>query len=192
MTIDVSLPGTYTVTAVDTNTGCQSEASVEVIFYDIVTPIIAVEDNILTSSEAEAYQWYLDGVPIPNATGMTYEVTASGNYQVETFDINGCSSFSGVVNVEISSVAGISQLDQFELFPNPVRDQLTLSLSTLESLDLDLNVYNQLGQKLFTQTITQSGDNQYPISVANLVPGLYYLSLVSDTGGVETLRFVKE
>ncbi|MGE3107725.1 MAG: tyrosinase family protein [Phycisphaerales bacterium] len=36
------------------------------------------------------YQWYRDGVPIPNATGPTFSATISGHYAVQVLYSNGC------------------------------------------------------------------------------------------------------
>ncbi|MFC4212312.1 gliding motility-associated C-terminal domain-containing protein, partial [Pedobacter lithocola] len=47
---------------------------------------------ILTSSTAYQYQWYKDNQPVIGATGKSITITLSGEYRVETKNVNGCSS----------------------------------------------------------------------------------------------------
>lgn len=54
---------------------------------------------MLQSSQAVLYEWFLDGIPIPNATNDTYFATQSGVYTVETFNIFSCGASS--LDVEV-------------------------------------------------------------------------------------------
>lgn len=55
----------------------------------------------LTSSAANSFQWYKDGVIINGETGLTHLATTSGDYTVVIKNVNGCSntSLSKVVTV---------------------------------------------------------------------------------------------
>lgn len=43
---------------------------------------------------ATAFQWLLDGIPIPGATQATHPAVSSGNYQLQVTDANGCNYLS--------------------------------------------------------------------------------------------------
>jgi hypothetical protein len=49
---------------------------------------------VLASSYGAGNQWFLDGAPIPGATGFVYETTVSGNYQVQITSGEGCAAIS--------------------------------------------------------------------------------------------------
>ena len=191
--ITVNATGIYQVQVVSDATGCETTSEeITVSQYEVETPTLAVDENILTSSPADSYQWFLDGELIADATNMIFTVTTSGNYQVATTDANGCVMLSEMVTIQISSVASIPTLDAFEIFPNPVTELLTISMTTTNTLDLDMDITNQLGQQIWTKSLTQSGRQQLNIPVGFLVPGIYYISLRAEDGGVQTLRFVKQ
>ncbi len=59
-------------------------------------PIITVSGNILMSSSAALYQWELNSVPIPGATGQSFVANQSGFYSVVITDENGCSNSAGI------------------------------------------------------------------------------------------------
>ncbi|RNL55787.1 Ig-like domain-containing protein [Pedobacter jejuensis] len=85
------------------STGCEGPKS-EIVVTIIplgTKPLITSSGNlqfclggsvILTSSTAHQYQWYKDNQPINGATGKSITITLSGEYRIETKNINGCSS----------------------------------------------------------------------------------------------------
>ena len=191
--IEVNSAGIFQVQVVSNSTGCETTSEeITVSEFEVEVPIITVEDNILTSTEAVAYQWFFDGLPVDDAEGMIFTATMSGNYQVAITDVNGCVVLSEEVSVQISSVAGIPSLDALDIYPNPVQNQVTVSMTTSNTIDLDMNIHNQLGQTLWTKSFTQFGSQQIDVPVDFLVPGLYYISLRAEDGGVQTIRFVKQ
>ena len=185
--------GTYQVEVVNNATSCLSNPdAITVTEYEVQIPDLSLDADILTSTAAAAYQWFLDGEPIVDAISMTLIAETSGDYQVATTDANGCVVLSEIVSVVISSVAGIPSLDAFDIYPNPVRDVMTISLSTSHTIALSMDITNQLGQTLWTRSLTQSGKQQLNVPVDFLIPGLYYISLRAEDGGVQTIRFVKQ
>ncbi|HZV69344.1 MAG TPA: hypothetical protein VFG10_07365 [Saprospiraceae bacterium] len=70
--------------------GCWSEFStIDVNFYDIdpAYPQIAVLYNYLSVNlSGHAYQWFLNGVPIPDSDVPVWKVFTPGDYQVRVFD----------------------------------------------------------------------------------------------------------
>jgi gliding motility-associated-like protein/uncharacterized repeat protein (TIGR01451 family) len=64
------------------------------------------------STGAAAYQWYLNDVAIPGATGKDYTTEKAGTYAVVTYNIEGCASqLSDAVVVIITTSAPPSQPD---------------------------------------------------------------------------------
>ena len=188
----VSDPGNYTLEVLDLNIGCSSTSEeIVVSVFEVTIPTIEVNDNILSSSTANSYQWYMDGTAITDATSATYEALETGAYQVETTDINGCIATSLATNVITSSVQSIPSLANFYLYPNPVTDLLSISIETDTRLDLHIIIYSQLGQILWSKSVAQNGKMVHQIPVKNFAEGVYFISVSSDKGGVQTLKFVK-
>ena len=188
----VGEPGIYTLEVIDFDSGCSSSSDAVVVnVFEVTTPIIDANENILTSSAASSYQWYIDGALIGDATGITYEATESGAYQVETTDMNGCISISEESVVIISAVQSIPSLAAFALYPNPVAELLSISLQTDAKLDLQMNIYNQLGQSLWSQQFSQQGAQTLEVPVEIFSAGVYMLTIRDKKGGLQTIRFVK-
>ncbi|MCW4469359.1 T9SS type A sorting domain-containing protein [Flavobacterium sp. MFBS3-15] len=71
------------------------------------------------------------------------------------------------------------------MFPNPVKDVLTLNCTG--SID-SMNVYNMLGQQV---AATAPGTNKAELNVAHLQKGVYMVNLVVD-GAAVSQKFIKE
>jgi hypothetical protein len=61
--------------------------------------------TLTTSSSATSYQWYLNGVLIPDANAATYNASISGNYYVTAILACGETTQSAPISVTINSIA---------------------------------------------------------------------------------------
>ena len=109
---DVS--GSYTVTATNAG-GCTSPPSVSVaVTVNPAPPVptltaagpttLCTGDSVLLTASATgatAYQWLLNGTPIPYSTAVTDTAGVSGSYAVSITDVNGCTSTSASTTVNI-------------------------------------------------------------------------------------------
>lgn len=59
--------------------------------------VTASGSNLNAAGGFDSYQWFLDGVAIPGATGETYTATESGDYTVTAIDSNGTESTSEAI-----------------------------------------------------------------------------------------------
>jgi PKD repeat protein len=76
----------------------------------------------------------------------------------------------------------MANIEQLNIFPNPVQDNLNVSLELKESMDLTINVTNLLGQQLISENRSlQGGAQNFELDLQNLPSGLYLLSLTSGT-----------
>lgn len=82
---------------------------------------------------------------------------------------------------------------QFNLFPNPVTDQLQLQIALNESTSTDISIVNSLGQTVLTESkgILSGGQHQLQLPTEHLPSGVYFMVLQSKEGR-STVRFVKE
>lgn len=163
-------PGIYTVTVTQGTCVAGSEPFEVVQTGPAETPTIVWQDMALVSSEAPAYQWFLDDAPILGAIDQTHEPLANGLYAVEITDANGCRAKSDpytftTLGVHAASDHGVT------LHPQPARDMLLLSGAQTGSV---YRLYDMGGQLMLEGLVT---GKLHPIQVGTLAAGLYVLEL---------------
>lgn len=140
--------------------------------------------NWEASATAISYNVYRDGSKIATVDGTSfvdndledlheycYKVTANCNGYVESDPTNvECITFEGVLD---------NETDSFKLFPNPVKDFLTIKGDNIENV----LVYNTLGQKIGEYTTDGKTLN---ISTTAYENGVYFIRI----NGNHTERFV--
>ncbi|AFC22865.1 T9SS-dependent choice-of-anchor J family protein [Saprospira grandis] len=165
--------GSYSVTVTD-SLGCS----------DVATVTISEPTALVTTTTDNG-----DGTATANVTGGTTPysyswtngstsdtVVATGLQTVTVTDANGCQDSASVtIVVAVTNVAG---LEQIQLFPNPANQQVTLSFELAESRNLELQVVALNGQVVYSQTITQVGQQSYTIPTAELAPAMYMVRII--------------
>ncbi len=73
------------------------------INFSELSPKITIAGNKLTASDGSGYRWFFEGEPLPDTT-KTIIAAASGTYQVEISNENGCTFLSDEVEVIVCSV----------------------------------------------------------------------------------------
>ncbi len=76
------------------------------------------------------------------------------------------------------------------IYPNPVKDELSIRLSDNKTTSADIEVYNQIGQLVLKSTTHKTGDEVIKINVHSLTEGLYFLT-IRDGNSVSTHKFIK-
>lgn len=97
--------GDYSVTV--TIASCSGTSiPVNVVVRTPIVPTILVNGGTLAPSAGTSVQWYLDGVPIPGATGPELVATDQGVYEVDVIDTNGCRARS--LPLPLTDQAGVT------------------------------------------------------------------------------------
>ena len=190
-------PGSYDVTLVASN--ASGTDSVTLLNYMTVYPfpppqgILQSGDTLFANQGSSSYQWYQDGVLIPGATGYFYVINQSGNYNVVCTDANGCEVEAAIFDV-ISAVSNGVNLDgsQLHVYPNPVNDQLEITVSGFVNETLSIAIYNDLGENVYSSGKFYNGSHSHPFKVdcRNLSPGIFLLEVSSEHNQVRT-NFIK-
>ncbi|MBK8498550.1 MAG: T9SS type A sorting domain-containing protein [Flavobacteriales bacterium] len=92
-------------------------------------PYVLQSGTTLSTAWRPQIQWYLEGIPIPNATWPYITATEPGSYTVVVTDALGCISAPSVPVVVISTAVEEQMNDAFAVFPNPTTGLLTLSFA---------------------------------------------------------------
>jgi hypothetical protein len=147
-------------------------------------------------------RWFLNGVIIPGATGLSLCAKTSGNYVLEITDnATGCSSsFLRIVTFDptgVNCTTGTEErfdalVNDLKIFPNPTNGKLWLEFGLNENSDAAVIVRNALGSAIYRQSYRNLlGNNQLAIELTAQPAGVYFLELqVQD--GRKNLRIVKQ
>lgn len=181
--ITVSPEATETYTASSTNNCGTASDDVTVTVNQLPTqPVIMANGSDLETSGGTSYQWYLDGVLIENATSASYTPTQTGNYTVELFDENGCSSTSENFNWIAVGIAELAQ--SIDVYPNPFKNQLVVvsdnQLSNLKVVDVQ-------GRSVIEAVPTNA---KTTISTESWANGVYFVHIGTERGLI-TKKVVK-
>jgi hypothetical protein len=185
--------GDYFVT-VTNQYGCQGVSNTVTVD---VTPmdeaVILDNGNDLTvSPPGTGYQWFLNGDPIPGATGIDYTAIQSGNYHVEYIGPNGCPTSTFVLEFTLQvGVDEYSIFDVLDVYPNPGKGEFTIRgmLPTMEDVTIELT--NMLGQAL-QPAVRINGTNDFtrPMDISRYANGVYFIRIQAGDSMV-TVRYVK-
>jgi PKD repeat protein len=96
-------------------------------------------------------------------------------------------------NVNVNGISDLEWAAGFgEVYPNPVSEKASIQINLSETTDIEIGVYNNLGQ-LIKQTIKTAfaGENKISIDMTSQYPGIYFLRI--SKGEHNTIKkFVKK
>ena len=146
MNYTIGYPQSYEITFTATNPLCEQSSSQTIDGYELPeAEIDFIDENFLTTNEAESYQWFLNGEPIDGATEQEYYPALNGYYSVEIWNENDCSDLSEEMLITITSVQNLKESD-ITSFPNPFNDKCLINLGISGEWQIDL--YNHTGQRV--------------------------------------------
>lgn len=84
--------------------------------------------------------------------------------------------------VTLTGAYAVSNVENFQVFPNPVQNTANIQIELKAAMDLTMTVTNLMGQSFINQNVTlNTGANTIPVEMSDLPTGLYLLSLKSGT-----------
>ena len=143
---------------------------------------------------ATTFAWSFGDGATSTAINPQHTYTANGSYTVQLIVSNG--SCSDTTTRVISTVQlGISQpgiFSDFNLFPNPAKDQITLNVNAGQAANnCRLSVRNLLGETVYTNTVDiAEGANNLHLDISSLAASVYIITLQNGNDMLNA-RFVK-
>jgi len=198
--IDYAVSGVYTARLIVANTVGKDtlEKTFEVEIFDLPNADFSwqVQSGGLVqfsnlSQNGETYTWdFGDGSAQQNGFNIQHDFAASGTYVV-TLIVNspcGVSLIQQDVVVQVVGTSEVERLSDFNLFPNPASQWLTLDWSKTGTQPIDIQMFDASGKLVFL-TKNPVGQN-LKVSLNELYPGLFQI-LVSFEGGKVSRAVVK-
>ena len=166
--------------------------------------VVTFNSGVTWGGTGVTYQWYVNGLAYPGATGPSFALTVYSDDPVycivpgnppcpATPSVADTSNFI-VIHAGYLGVNGIAagQPGSLVLYPNPNTGSFTLSGTLANGQDeaVSYEVTDVLGQVLYRGTaMSQKGRINEQVSVANAAPGSYLLH-VQTAAGNTTYHFV--
>jgi Zn-dependent metalloprotease/uncharacterized protein YjdB len=160
-----------------------------------------VEDTFVAvapfAGSAPAYQWRINGVPIPGATGSVFITSTLTNGQVVSCEVtssNPCVfprtelSIGDTISVWATGVRSVNNHNSIELLPNPNNGAFTLKgkLNGASEEKVNIIVSDVLGQKVYqSDASVLNGILNEKIMLDNvLANGMYTVTVTTGAGSV--------
>lgn len=144
-------------------------------------------DTALAATEANSYQWYMDGAPIQGATAQIYVPEATGNYQVVCNFGSPCSLISDTL-LFIFDGMNDPAMGHLRLYPQPARDEVVLERQSTEASTVELA--DGIGRVVVVARWAE-GQTRMHIAVGQLPNGLYSVrSLAGNDAGTLSGRML--
>ncbi len=149
----------------------------------------------LTASGASTYTW-MPG----NSSGSTLAITPSVNttYTATGTSSAGCTNSNTItITVITCSATGLadykSNASLFILYPNPVKDKITLKAAATINETISITIVDALGKSIFTSTLNNivSG-NEKEIDLSNLPQGVYFVKTLVNGQELSLNKIIKE
>ena len=162
--------------------------------------LVTVKDATCKSYDSKFASWKLnDGsgpvtvdddiyaaTPVVN---NKYTVTGPVNYAFGAYTIEprDAADIIGVLaGIDEEEVSGI----RYQVFPNPTSEKISLIMSNEQGIkNIEVKIYNVLGEIIFNQQINKSTTQQIDISSAPA--GIYLMQIIADNK-MESVKIVKE
>ncbi len=170
-------------------------------------PVTSLNDSLVAN--AGARPWDRDSVDIiamkdmVNGTGnwitnqseAYYPILAENQLTLDIPDLPHQNSGNGYTNLEMwvyniadkiytSSNSIRSSINNFQLYPNPVKDYLILEGKSISSY----SIFNINGQLMMNKKVDEYLEK---IDVSNYLPGVY-VARVEEDGGIRSMKFIKK
>lgn len=213
------VPGNYFVMGFDaqnnyvyqtfpfTFTGARKPA---ITFTGALTPDNIFDDTLLVSSPAVAYQWFVDGRLIKDATNQSLRLFYNGSYYVATRDENNCVAVSEpfklsrpdfvdigrsnlIIEGDVLIGYGKPAPNTLKLYPNPADGDFTVYYYSESGRNLHIRLFNSMGWEVKHVAVpfNNLAERVVNISTQGLSTGLYSVQLIDGNEIVKSKIFIK-
>ncbi|MEL7118298.1 MAG: T9SS type A sorting domain-containing protein, partial [Bacteroidota bacterium] len=115
-----------------------------------------------------------------NSEMFPYEGAGDGSSSTKESKASPISELESGVSNNKSTLSSLSrQGDEFKVYPNPTQGQITIDLQAIIGNSAVLNVYNMVGQQVYSENMGMVYDAQKQLDLSNLEKGTYLITIES-------------
>lgn len=156
--------------------------------FSVLNDTLCAKDSVLffnssfnTFPGATTYTWnFGDGTPVTNIENPSHIYGAQGNYVVTLIAANNAGTASDTAQMNLTLIncftgsGDVQALQDIQIIPNPVEDKLCISFTGKKPDDVQLRLYDPLGNLILTGNI-QATDQEWCIDrkPEKITPGIY-------------------
>jgi hypothetical protein len=111
---------------------------------------------------------------------------ANDFYRIAEYDLDGKSMYSHTVR------SGCSINDALKIWPNPATDLVYISLPANLGSHVTINLFDVRGALIKQQTANPAAATFSTLNVKELAAGVYYISIISANGQIQTQKIMKQ
>ncbi len=143
---------------------------------DIPTPIVTGNKDLLTTTSGYShYQWFENGIPIPDNNSHELKPSRSGIFKVTITNPDGCSRTSEDFNLIVLASKEMNKARvKIDYYPNPVKGVIYLDLTEYSGPGLEARLFDINGRTRLKQSL-HPFKNQ--MDVQHLPSGVYLLMI---------------
>lgn len=154
----------------------------------------SVASKVVNGKLTMTWQWdYFAGNEIKeNDVAVAGQESYIYFMQVDASDIGVYNKISDVYGGLCIDSTGIvdNTLEGMKLYPNPANNQVNVAVSSLETANGTLSIYNLMGQCVYAEPVElMEGNNFMPVNISNLNAGIYMVN-VKTAKGTSTQKLV--
>ena len=144
------------------------------------------------SENASSFLWNFGEGGMDNTASPTYFFEEGRDYEVTLTAINGCGT--STYTQTISFITAIDEKEiatEFKVFPNPVKEILSIEIKDPAFELKSIRVFNTDGRELLKKKVS-TGQSSFELDLSLFSKGVYFLQLISPSGVITRKVMVGE
>ena len=189
------VPACYNVSCdsiyITPDTTCNVQAN---FTYAVVGDSIIFANTSTNEPTVSDQNWTINGVGYYGNSVTLVGGDSLGYYQVcltVGFDApSWCyDTFCDTINTNDSSLFISAKINEkLSVYPNPVKDNLNISITNSNQTSFNIYIYNLVGELVLSKEIGTNNN----VNVAYLSKGVYFIKLMNNNSTIVTKKFIKE
>lgn len=143
-------------------------------------PVVVQDGGSLLSTAGASYQWFFEGIEVPDAVDQTILPFQAGNYSVQVTYSNGCVKTS-LPFFYLSTGVAASMADHIRVHPQPATNAIVIERNVVAESTWYIRLFDATGRMLERSTWS-AGTTRTQIDVSGLRSGVYVIDLVDAEG----------
>lgn len=120
-------------------------------------------------------------------TGVIQTTSTVGEALIQTFLQPTLIMTQGFIQPDTMIIVKIEIMDNslihINVYPNPTKNLVTINFETTKTMEIDIEVYNKVGQNVIDQMqINVLNNCKHELDFSNLTSGIYFLVIKSNSG----------